>query len=323
MSDFFAPLLEPKPSAAFKLIAAWEGLSLESQMKLLLALKDTRRGILPDEIARKALSSPNAYLRFLAAKMIGRKEGHPLLDMIARDSDPLVRSAQDGFGFAGGFSDDFPAAFWKAPHANRLAYLSKAREAFGPDSNLFVRLLKFALSNKLPDKEIWDVAVEYVETIRGRADSYGVHMSLLWEFVPEAPRDLAYYLIERLPNPVYFSPSLRKALIDLKDEHLLFHLLDRKEPAFRSVRRAVLKSKILKLDADTKKEVRSLDRARTTEAFIRWAAPFAIIGFLYFLSVADFKVTSFVAAAAATAALLRTFNFWSSASLTQVPKGDQ
>src|ERR1035437_1766800 len=83
MSDFFAPLLEPKPSAAFKLIAAWEGLSLESQMKLLLALKDTRRGILPDEIARKALSSPNAYLRFLAAKMIGRKEGHPLLDMIA------------------------------------------------------------------------------------------------------------------------------------------------------------------------------------------------------------------------------------------------
>lgn len=321
MSDFLAPLLEPKPSAMLKLVAAWDGLSLESQMTLLEALRAAPNGVLPDEIARKALASPNTYLRFLTAKMIGRKEGDPLLDMIARDPDPLVRSAQARF--VGTLSEDFPAAFWNALRAQRLAYVSEAGEGFGISSDQLVRILKFGLSKELPEEEVWDVAVEYVETIRGRPDGYGIHLHLLWEFVPEAPRDLAYYLIGRLPRTVYLSPAVRQALVAMKDEHLLWRLLDRKEPEFRSVRRGVLRSKILKLDADTKKEIRSRNRVQIAEALIRGAALLAIIGFLYFLSVVDFKVTSFVAAAAATAALLRTFNFRSSVSLTQVPKGDQ
>jgi hypothetical protein len=59
MSEFFAPLLEPKPMARLKLLAAWDGLSLESQMKI-VTLATKSRTSLPEDIARKALSSPNA-----------------------------------------------------------------------------------------------------------------------------------------------------------------------------------------------------------------------------------------------------------------------
>jgi len=203
-----------------------------------------------------------------------------------------------------------PARFWEASQVTRLAYLSSSLNSeglVGPSAEKFVSLFKFALANKVPEDDIWDVAVEYVETIRESERPLSL-VWLLWELVPQAPRDLAYYLIERLPDPRYVAPDLRRELLALTDEHLLFALLDRKEESFRSVRRAVSRSKRLNLDADDKRRIRSLDRPRMVSAALRsLGLPALIAGLAVLYPFVDAKLTSFVAAVAATAALLRTF----------------
>ena len=71
LPDHLARLLQPTPSGAAKLIAAWDGLSMESQMMLLTALERTDfPGYLADRILVKALESENDYVRYLAVRKL-------------------------------------------------------------------------------------------------------------------------------------------------------------------------------------------------------------------------------------------------------------
>ena len=51
-------------SSKLKLIAAWDGLSVETQIKIIHAIGNR----LPYEIIAKSLDSPNSYIRYLIAK---------------------------------------------------------------------------------------------------------------------------------------------------------------------------------------------------------------------------------------------------------------
>ena len=71
LPEHLAGLLQPTPSGVVKLVAAWDGLSMESQMMLLTALERTDfPGYLADRILTKALDSENAYVRYLAVKKL-------------------------------------------------------------------------------------------------------------------------------------------------------------------------------------------------------------------------------------------------------------
>src|SRR6266545_4677552 len=87
-----ASLLQPTPSGVAKLLAAWDGLSTESQILILTKLKTTTRPeYLSERIRIKAFDSANAYVRYLAASSLRASGDDVLKNRIEQDSDALVR----------------------------------------------------------------------------------------------------------------------------------------------------------------------------------------------------------------------------------------
>lgn len=69
ISDHLAALLDSSPSGVAKLIAAWNGLSTESQIIILAKLDRARLpAYLDEKIRMAAFESSNAYVRYLAAR---------------------------------------------------------------------------------------------------------------------------------------------------------------------------------------------------------------------------------------------------------------
>lgn len=61
LPPYLMDLLDPTPHGAAKLLAAWDGLTMESQMQVLFAMKTaTYPQHLAKRVIEKALNSPNA-----------------------------------------------------------------------------------------------------------------------------------------------------------------------------------------------------------------------------------------------------------------------
>lgn len=280
-------------------------------MRLLFAL-DEAQGYLPPDLARKALSSSNSYVRFLAGRRVRLSDNAELTGMAKSDSDSLVQSSQARFGLAGTYALEFLPRFWALPPASRYVYLAEAEEPFGPKSRDFVKILDFALSHDVPADEIGETAVEYVETLRTVADKRYVYVLPLWEFLPRCPISLAVYLVKRLPDPRRLPQDLVSELLKREEKDFLGLFLDRDERSFRRLRQAILRSKVLDLDAKTKAEISSSYRVKITSEVLRPFAPFSLFivffaCWLVFVEADDLKLTTSIAAAAAIAILLRTF----------------
>src|SRR5262249_55467599 len=100
------PLVEDSRGGRMRLVAAWGGLSVESQIALLAYFREHQRE-LPKQIVLEALDSPTAYVRYLVARSLSAAHSGPsesesmsrepidqgLVDRIASDPDPLVRYA--------------------------------------------------------------------------------------------------------------------------------------------------------------------------------------------------------------------------------------
>src|SRR4029077_15971686 len=97
LPDHLVPLLEPTPSGAAKLVAAWDGLTTESQILILNVLETTGLpAYLNEKVFTKALDSANAYVRYLAARRLtfapdDTEEKKAVKKRIEDDPDPLVR----------------------------------------------------------------------------------------------------------------------------------------------------------------------------------------------------------------------------------------
>src|SRR6266508_517263 len=86
------PLLLPTPSGVAKLVAAWDGLTTESQILILTKLKMTPLPeYLTERIRIKGLDSNNAYVRYLAARELRFNGNEALKQRIEQDGDLLVR----------------------------------------------------------------------------------------------------------------------------------------------------------------------------------------------------------------------------------------
>lgn len=170
---FFASLIADTPSASLKLSAAWDGLSLESQMEVLQSIKDCGR--LPFDVATKAMASPNAFVRYLAAECLKSKwhfgpgmrleiddEFRPAFDAALIDPDPLVRSVVEErpHGYPK-LSAETCEAFWALSKPARFRYLRSCDGDQGGSD--VVALIEHALAKKIPDVEIQEVLVEYVD----------------------------------------------------------------------------------------------------------------------------------------------------------------
>jgi hypothetical protein len=217
MDDPFAELLQATPSSRTKLMAAWDGLSVESQVKILHSLTQNRD--LEHEVIAKALSSPNEYVRYLAARgrELSSKEklDKPLLEKIAADSSDFVKYAQcerrDHWQITA-------EEFYKSPKAMRLAILSGEHP---PNGEAFASLVEWAVErNAIPDGELFDLVMEYLDNPRLKTEWEGWaaenldrwkyeppwheqrQIEALWRLVMKCPQNIALHLIKNLPTRI-------------------------------------------------------------------------------------------------------------------------
>lgn len=121
-------LIQPRPSSVMKLIAAWDGLQVETQIDILTLLGRFSAAEFPrylrDKINRKAFESRTAYIRYLAVRHyggFGNKLDGDWQARIDSDPDPLVRHATSEFCL------DEPEKFWALPHEARLLQVDSLR----------------------------------------------------------------------------------------------------------------------------------------------------------------------------------------------------
>lgn len=91
---YLQQLLQHRKSSQLKLIAAWDGLSTETQIKILSTVD-----FIPDEIKPKGLNSPNDYVRYLVANRFwysrnDDEDDKKLLKKISEDKNIIVKFSE-------------------------------------------------------------------------------------------------------------------------------------------------------------------------------------------------------------------------------------
>jgi hypothetical protein len=237
LEDHLKELLQDTPSGRMKLLATWDALSLETQMKLLHALTANPRVGLHSDIALKALESPHAYVRYLAARaMYIRDEDR---ERIATDVSPLVQYAQEEGSMIPPIGVG-PQKFYAYPMAQKLAIM---RSAAPPDAGTFAEWMVWAIEHQhAGDEELLGVVAEYVRNPKAMTpqksspyDGYGWYLQkkgfeALWKLVCKAPPKTAFELVTHLPaterglnlNSVLVPEEVLEWLHDYSLEYFLY-----------------------------------------------------------------------------------------------------
>ena len=272
MPVFLVPLLEHTPAAHLKLLAAWDGLSVESQITLLTVFREREQSISKD-LALQALASPNAYVRYLAAVTVddaavtargaqanGSADGNliepggdqPAASLAARiqfDDNPLVRYAllERGSFLFGQLKDEKIDAYLSQPLEARLAMLRNLS-----DGDNFTRIIRRAVSGcVVPESEVVAMAKEYVgqpgnlnfADIEARDVGVACHLTeefeALWRLVPDVPPAVGRALVAKLPTETASSDEVPEDVLDRMDRAVLTNLLSRDDARLDACRKEV------------------------------------------------------------------------------------
>ncbi|RVC60715.1 hypothetical protein EN759_30470 [Mesorhizobium sp. M00.F.Ca.ET.038.03.1.1] len=211
-------LLEPTPSGTAKLIAAWDGLTPETQISLLVARK-RGGGYLYGEVLEKVLASQNAYVRYLAARDFfhlddSDQRANDIKARIDNDPEPLVRYAH--LETETGVSSEFYDAeeFFALPHQARLARVRKLVSG----GEQVAKLISYAVEHQLKDDrtsevQLSEMLLDFLKKPEFKArfeeDQLGYcdggfqsrkDVEALWNLVPAAPEGVSRVLVECLPE---------------------------------------------------------------------------------------------------------------------------
>lgn len=255
-------LMQPTPSSIAKLLAAWSGLSCETQILILSKLDEIPApGYLVQKIIKviiKALDSDNAYVRYLAARKFkllsyyysDEDEEKTLKEKIESDPDPLVKFSlmEDSSGIGVDIFEDADS-FFALPQEARLA---KVRLLSGTGDGERIAVLL----SQVADKHLKDGTVSEVELYEILADylvkpefqeKYGDLMAAtcpermdiesLWRLVPKLPKGLSHVLIENLPEPSVKVSNIPEDIIDTMTDNQLATLLYREDIGLEELRK--------------------------------------------------------------------------------------
>lgn len=281
-------LLQPTPSGTAKLIAAWDGLTPETQI-LMLAAKKKHPGpaYLYDQIIDKALTSDNAFVRYMAAREIqlGDRDQREkdIRAQIDNDPEPLVRCAHletDWVGIRSEFDD--PEKFFTLPHEARLA---KVRRLTGGGEKV-AKLISYAVEHQLKDGqvseiELFELLSDYLNKpeFKGRYvkdrlsyDGFGEYLNgkeieALWELVLKVPENISHVIIENLPERAGLSSGIPEHVLDGMSDRQLETLFYRPDIGLEKFR----KQKFFEVDKGDDEErdyaKDSMQSAAITHAF--------------------------------------------------------
>lgn len=256
LPEYLWDLLAPTPHGNAKLLAAWDGLTTESHMRVLSALKiATYPQHLAKRVMEKALESPNAYIRYLAANEIVQggeddEKAAILEKRIAADKHPLVK-----YCLAESVTH-IPQAFFALPQQARLAQIR--RLGIGDGNKSMASLITFALENLIEKGEVSEIELEEILTdyicrplFKDRCQKDWLHydgflayrteedLLSLWELVPKVPEKISYVLLQHLPPlPNYFQ-DIPESVLDHLTSHQLFTLLERPDIELREFRKQI------------------------------------------------------------------------------------
>jgi hypothetical protein len=251
MANHLEELLKDTPMGRMKLLAAWDSLSTETQIRLLSEMSEKGRTRVTDRpIWRRALSSPSEYVRYLAAREIRLPRDNEIENQVMSDSSPLVRySGTGGRTLLGQLSNE---DFDRWPKALKLTIVSSDDP---PEAVNIARWVEHAAENKsMSEDEICDVVLEYLcnpEALRlFQESSYDFFVdtkreegfNALWRLLPKVPSSVAYCLVGRLPwraLPGGSAEPPREVLTWLETSPYLESLLWRKDAPLLELRRKI------------------------------------------------------------------------------------
>jgi len=256
MADHLEELLKDTPMGRLKLLAAWDSLSAETQIKLLGEMSEKGRTKASDRpLWLKALSSPSEYVRYLAGREMRFKSDDEIENKIMSDASPLVRSSRAVFmgrTFSG-------KDFYRFPKERKLAVVS---DDDPPPAEKLARWVEHAAETKsVSDDEIYDVVFEYLsnpktlEHLQSMSnDFFGTEgreagFNAFWRLVPKLPSSVAHCLVVRLPwRGIYADEPPREVLTWLETSPHLEALLWREDAPLMELRRKIFFSTDPKYD---------------------------------------------------------------------------
>lgn len=251
-------LLRPTPSGVMKLLAAWDGLAPETQIWVLAEKKKyPGPAYLYEQVIETALTSPNAFVRYMAAREIQLSDGGDrqriLRGKIDSDAEPLVRYAlleTDWIGIRSEFED--PEKFLGLPHKARLA---KVRRLIGGGETI-AKLISYAVEHSLEDGklseiELFEILSDYLNKpefkdwyVKDRLsydgfDEFvvGKDIVALWELVLKVPEGISHVLIEHLPEGAGLSSSIPTHVLEGMSDGQLATLFSRSDIGLKELRK--------------------------------------------------------------------------------------
>lgn len=270
---YIKELTQPTPSGIAKLLAAWNGLSIETQILILSKLNGINAPYLAEKVRINALDSENAYIRYLAATQylaaskyaketdwwfseLCSDEQKLIIEKIANDPVPLVKYSlwEDSsyFGSRNSKLLDDADTFFLFPHEARLAIM----RTLDGDGKRVAALLSQAADKHLKDgrvseKELYEILADYLGSARFQwryvdaplsvvdYEGYqrGTDIESLWKLVPKLPNGPAHVLITNLPEAAGITHEIPKDATDSMTDDQLASLLYRKDIRAKELRR--------------------------------------------------------------------------------------
>lgn len=250
LKDFFSGIYR---LCKLKQCAAWEGLSVESQI---IILKQDYR--VSQEVCIKALDSPNEYIRYLASFRLSldedTSEGKIILEKINSDSSPLVRVSQKRIYTLVNNCEEF----FNLSQEQRLVIINSCCFRQGDD---VAKIINWGIENKaIKQQDLDDLLLVYADNIRAFKeythdyDLGGINaFEALWNLVPKLGKtDAATFLLWSLPDKV-FANFVPEKILDSLDGEQLCELLNRRPLwQFRKLREKIISDQFGRYDEKLK-----------------------------------------------------------------------
>lgn len=172
---YLQELVEDRPSGRLKLLAAWDDLTTETQIRIIYLLcklyeeHSVFHRWLPNELKSKVLSTKNDYVQSLLIKHLCFHnediEDKKILSVLSESKNPLVRYTSKDYYSLDDITKE-PKAFFSMSLEEQLACITCVSCGHG-EGKYFVGLLEWALENSASnEKNLAQLTEEYLRNLK-------------------------------------------------------------------------------------------------------------------------------------------------------------
>ena len=301
LDAYLQELTQHRISSKLKLIAAWDGLSIETQIKILSTLNH-----IPDEIKSKGLHSPNDYVRYLIADQFypynETEEDKQILKTISDDKNIIVKfthfpsqkvhvreKSKEGHEI----SVLKPENFFAMSHEEQILYFSGLCIIDGEEIS---EIIEWGFNNQIDHKHIANLIEETVYNFNQdklneedhyfddgfRASLYSKNLEALWRLaIKLGNTDPANYLVWSLPTTGgLFDDEIFEDIIQLLPKKLAIDLLKRHDFYCLDLRKKISASKEVIYDDEIKAAAISYFKAPKISSVVKQGKREAVQSFV-------------------------------------------